>query len=166
MLSIWQASSYHVAYVATGEPLARASSMWLLLPPVAVVVFILIRRPRRWLALAYIFFGALVSAGMVWFQHGWNRVVSQHHAVASRAAQDPATPMVEGRIENFRPAPAEGHQDESFTVNGVRFAYSDYVITGGFNQSQSHGGPLREGLLVRIHYIPLRNVIVKLEVAH
>ena len=59
--------------------------------------------------------------------------------------------------------PAEGHQDETFTVNGIHFAYSDYVITGGFNQTQSHAGPIREGFAVRIHYVARGNIIVKLE---
>jgi len=60
--------------------------------------------------------------------------------------------VVEGRVENFRPMPYEGHQDECFTVRNERFCYSDYEIQAGFNQSASHGGPIREGLPVRIAY--------------
>ena len=60
--------------------------------------------------------------------------------------------VVEGRVENFTPMPWEGHADESFDVNGVRFSYSDYEITAGFNNSASHGGPVRSGLPVRIAY--------------
>ena len=70
--------------------------------------------------------------------------------------------VVEGVVEDFVPEPYEGHQDESFTVNGVPFSYSYYNITPGFSQSASHGGPIRTGLPVRISYID--NLILKLEV--
>ena len=75
-------------------------------------------------------------------------------------------PVVEGAVANFHPMPAAGHEDEHFTVQGVYFAYSDYSVTSGFNNTSSHGGPMREGLYVRIHYT--RSVtgetITKLEV--
>lgn len=51
---------------------------------------------------------------------------------------------------------------ESFNVNGVKFEYSDYVITPGFNNAASKGGPIKEGLPVRISYID--GTILKLEV--
>jgi hypothetical protein len=75
--------------------------------------------------------------------------------------------VVEGPVENFHPMPASGHDLESFTVSGVYFAYSDYVVTAGFNQTSSHGGPIREGLLVRISYRgpTTDEEIVKLEIA-
>ena len=59
--------------------------------------------------------------------------------------------------------PREGHDEESFTVNGVEFHYSDYVIDGAFNNPASHGGPIRAGLPVRICHKDGR--ILKLEVA-
>jgi hypothetical protein len=77
--------------------------------------------------------------------------------------------VVEGVVQDFHPMPFEGHDYEHFTVGGVLFNYSDYVYTGGFNQSRSHGGPVTSGLTLRIHYIYGRNgdttgpVIVKLE---
>jgi hypothetical protein len=85
---------------------------------------------------------------------------------AKTAARSSTTPVVQGIVESFTPAPFEGHQDESFTVNGVRFSYSDYVITGGFRQTASHGGPIRAGLPVRIRYQPevSGNLIVQLEI--
>ena len=71
--------------------------------------------------------------------------------------------MVEGVVKNFRPMPYEGHQDECFSVQAQTFCYSDYVVTVGFNNSASHGGPIREGLRVRVSYIG--NTIIRLEVA-
>jgi hypothetical protein len=70
--------------------------------------------------------------------------------------------VVEGRVTEFVPMPYSGHSEESFTVGGHRFAYSDYVVTTGFHNTSSHGGPIHEGLYVRITY--LGNLIVRLEV--
>ena len=70
--------------------------------------------------------------------------------------------VVEGSVTNFRPMPYEGHQDECFSVRSETFCYSDYGVTAGFNNSASHGGPIREGLPVRVSYIG--NTIVRLEV--
>src|ERR1700692_2310924 len=59
---------------------------------------------------------------------------------------------VEGVVHDFKPMPYEGHQDECFWVENQKFCYSDYVVQPGFRQSASHGGPIREGLPVRIAY--------------
>lgn len=70
--------------------------------------------------------------------------------------------VVEGRVEYFTPMPYEGKALESFSVRGVKFEYSDFVLTSGFNNTASHGGPIQEGLQVRIHYVD--NIILKLEI--
>jgi hypothetical protein len=71
--------------------------------------------------------------------------------------------VAEGRVTNFIPMPATGHSNERFCVdNNPCFEYSDYGITAGFNNAHSHGGPITEGLPVRVSYIG--DVIVKLEV--
>jgi hypothetical protein len=59
--------------------------------------------------------------------------------------------------------PYAGHANEHFTVCGVPFSYSDYVVTEGFNRTSSHGGPMREGLWVRITYVG--DIIARLEIA-
>ena len=71
--------------------------------------------------------------------------------------------MVEGRVQHFHPMPWSGHDEESFDVNGVKFWYSDFITNGGFNNSASHGGPIREGLPVRICHNG--DKIMRLEVA-
>lgn len=70
---------------------------------------------------------------------------------------------VEGIVEEFDPMPKGGHKNESFKVNGVKFEYSDFDISPGFHNAASHGGPIREGLFVRVSHIG--DTIVKLEVA-
>mgnify|MGYP000211515047 CR=1 FL=1 len=69
--------------------------------------------------------------------------------------------VVEGLVENFDPMPYSGHQPERFTVKGVKFSYSDYRLMPGFNNTTSHGGPIKAKLPVRISYIG--NTILKLE---
>jgi hypothetical protein len=85
------------------------------------------------------------------------------YRAASSAGQDNSARVVEGVVTDFKPMPAAGHAMESFCVSGVCFDYSDYVVTAGFNQTSSHGGPIRDGLPVRVTYVG--NTIVKLEVA-
>jgi hypothetical protein len=73
---------------------------------------------------------------------------------------------VEGKIENFNPMPYGGHAVESFTVNGVYFEYSDYILMDAFNNTASHGGPIKNnGQLVRLSYITIdeENRILKIE---
>jgi len=76
--------------------------------------------------------------------------------------------VVEGLVENFHPMPPSGHDTERFTVQGENFAYSDYIVTGGFNNTSSHGGPMKNDLPVRITYFDgdVGRVIVKVEVGH
>ena len=79
------------------------------------------------------------------------------------AAQNGAVDVVEGKVEQFVPMPWSGHANETFVVGGQYFSYSDYDMTKGFNQTQSHGGPIHEGLQVRIAHV--NGSIVKLEIA-
>ena len=61
---------------------------------------------------------------------------------------------VEGTVADFVPADAGDHHPEHFAVvtpgGRVEYSYSESGVTQGFNQSQHHGGPLRDGLRVRI----------------
>jgi hypothetical protein len=70
---------------------------------------------------------------------------------------------VEGKVVNFVPMPPSGHANERFDVNGHHYEYSDYEVSAGFNNSQSHGGPIREGITVRI--ADVRGKIARLEIA-
>jgi hypothetical protein len=71
--------------------------------------------------------------------------------------------VAEGPVTGFVPMPYEGHAMESFTVRGHTFRYSDYILTPGFHNTTSHGGPIREGLNVRVSFV--NNLILRLEVA-
>ncbi len=89
-------------------------------------------------------------------------VTYREYSAASSAAHEDRARVVEGVVTHFIPMPGTGHAMESFCVSDACFNYSDYVMTAGFNTTSSHGGPIREGLPVRVTYIG--NIILKLEV--
>ncbi|MDP1978294.1 hypothetical protein [Undibacterium sp.] len=83
--------------------------------------------------------------------------------------------LVEGRVENFqnvsqsKPRPevendsrSKPRPEEQFDVGNTHFFYSKSVITAGFNTSLAAGGPMKEGLYVRIHHCG--NDIARLEI--
>ncbi len=74
--------------------------------------------------------------------------------------------IVEGYVENFVPMPYEGHSEESFEINGVKFSYSDYQITFGYNNAKSHGGVIAgNGQYLKVGYVVDNdtNIIVYIE---
>ena len=83
-----------------------------------------------------------------------------------RALRAGSAAIVEGPVEDFHPMPYNGHDTERFTVQGVHFAYSDFIVGAGFNHASAYGGPIRPGLFVRIHYVgPAEDAsILKLEI--
>ena len=105
----------------------------------------------------YLLIGLSVLWSIVAFLSTFKEYVALH--TAYRRSQ---FSVVEGRVTNFRPMPYEGHQDECFSVQSHTFCYSDFEVTAGFNNSASHGGPIHQGLPVRVSYIG--NKIVRLEV--
>jgi hypothetical protein len=99
----------------------------------------------------------------------WQTYQDYRRPMLSIRAVQPVVRVVEGPVEAFVPMPVSGHAMEKFCVQSECFEYSDYVLTEGFNNTSSHGGPIKPGLPVRIAYVDRgtwpRNLIVKLEVA-
>jgi hypothetical protein len=129
------------------------------------VVFLLGRRTiKRWSnrptspAFPYVF----LCFAILWTLQAFITTYSDYRT-ASSARQNDAARVVEGVVTDFKPMPAPGKGNAQFCVSGVCFYYSDNVVTAGFNQTNSSGGPIREGLPVRVTYV--ENTIVKLEVA-
>jgi hypothetical protein len=99
----------------------------------------------------------------LWTSVSFVRTYSDYRALLN-AEQTNALHVVEGVVSTFDPMPASGHTMERFCVAAECFTYSDFVVTPGFNNSASHGGPIRNGLAVRVSH--LGNTIAKLEVAN
>lgn len=119
----------------------------------------LFRDSPKWLAnvFSFIFFGFSI----LWTLDAGLGIGHEQTSLREKYAEGKFK-VVEGQVEHFDPMPKSGHKMESFTVNGVKFEYSDYIVTPGFHNAASLGGPIREGLPVRISYID--NTILKLEV--
>lgn len=111
------------------------------------------------------FAGVFLGFSVVWTVIASIGVLGSHFA-AKRTLSRGGAAVVEGIVQDFHPMPYAGHDTERFTVSGVRFAYSDYIVGPGFNNTSSHGGPIREGVAVRIHYSGSREhaTILKLEI--
>jgi hypothetical protein len=157
---------YHLVYEPAAQPpFASPYLPWAIGIGGAIASLLKFRRFTVWsIVIATMFLGAGAFFGIMSRQA--DKALAKRYDEFRAASRDSTTPLVEGVGEEFHPAPYEGHADESFIVKGVAFSYSDYVITGGFNQTQSHGGPIRAGLHVRIRYVRLfGNTIVRLEVA-
>lgn len=58
--------------------------------------------------------------------------------------------VVEGKVEDF--ISMDEFNPESFSVNGVDFFYRDDKTNSAFNEVALYGGPMKEGLEVRIFY--------------
>jgi hypothetical protein len=70
---------------------------------------------------------------------------------------------ISGRVEDFIDSgPNLQPGTERFVVGGVPFSYSQFVYSPGFRKTRASGGPLRNGILVRIRYVD--NFIVRLEI--
>jgi len=103
-----------------------------------------------------------VSFAVLWTVVTFSAMYSQHLRNESLVLESRCR-IAEGPVERFVPMPYGGHAVEYFSVSGVLFRYSDFMITGGFNNTSSHGGPIRGDSHVRICYDPANNNILRLE---
>ena len=93
------------------------------------------------------------------FQYTYPAYVALSAALAELRCE-----IVEGRVTDFQLLPPTGIQKaESFVVAGTRFKYQGGVVIAGFHQLRSDGGPMHDGLQVRIHH--LHGEIARLEIA-
>jgi hypothetical protein len=106
-----------------------------------------------------------LSFAVLWTSSSFVSTFTEYRGLRN-AYIDGQAEYVEGTVVDFNPMPFGGHQYESFTVDGVSFEYSDFVVVAGFNNTKSHGGPIDEGAYVKIWYVSdgFRNNIVRLEV--
>lgn len=58
--------------------------------------------------------------------------------------------VTSGEIERLVPEGSGGHPPESFDVGGVHFTYASNDVTSAYHRTVPEGGPLRNGMSVRI----------------
>jgi hypothetical protein len=145
----WQPLSVGLTLTAVGAVLVFAPKLLAWLPGLQ-------GRSRRLFSWSYFLFA------LTWTIIASIGTYSSYRAV--RAAEDEGRfTVVEGTVQNFHPMPYGGHSQETFEVDGMPFHYSDYDGSPGFHTTASHGGPIREGLPVRISFAG--TTILKLEIA-
>jgi hypothetical protein len=146
---------------AFGLVFAAVNGTFLLFPGLARSVFslggLLAYRPNQFLR----WVGFIVP--VIWtifvFTDGYGEYLAARDALVSGHYD-----VVEGIVTEFKPMPYSGHGYESFVVAGRTFSYSDFgIITAGFNHTRSHGGPIDNGIYVRVAYTG--NTIFRLEIA-
>ncbi len=71
--------------------------------------------------------------------------------------------LVEGKIANFQPGRPSCHPKEEFDVGRHHFSYGPCLLSTSFQKIAAQGGPLREGLQVRIADVD--GSIVRVELA-
>jgi hypothetical protein len=111
---------------------------------------------RLWalrVATALAVLGAVLAAVTTWAEY----------SLCSTPSDSSEVSVVTGRVRDFKPMPAAGHASEEFAVDDVRFAFSGIGESCTFNHAAVFGGPLREGIVVRIHY--KRGRILRLDIA-
>ncbi|GHC66836.1 hypothetical protein [Ulvibacter litoralis] len=117
---------------------------------IGIIVLILMRKFNAKRS-QQIFMYFWIGFGVLWTTLAFISTGSEYFS-SIRAMKNGTYKEVEGIVENFDPMPHSGHKNESFTVNGVKFEYSDFGPSSGFNNTKSHGGPIDEGKYVRINY--------------
>ena len=135
----------------SGIKVVRFASNGLLMVLIGVIVIIMIRKFKIKLInikFAYIWTGLVALLTTTAFISTGSEYLKYRRAINEDKYQEE-----EGIVENFNPMmPSKGNKDESFTVNGVLFKYSDNIASAGFNNSKYYGGPIDSGKYVRIRY--------------
>lgn len=114
---------------------------------------------RVLLAVAVLLYGTVISYRSA---RSWTRFHKIFHYVGSYR-------VVQGTVQNYHLTVVSGSHIERFQVNGVSFAYANHGTPQCFHKTADDGGPIREGLQVRIGYAQIDRVfdpacIVRLEV--
>lgn len=119
--------------------------------------------------------GRIFSPPILWaallLNLGWSGISFVHSYGAYRTligdVRAGRVSFLEGPVTQYEPAkPGMGaSDDESFVVAGKRFVYSGSAGLG-FHETHVYGGPIKEGLNVRIAYVSRdgRDVITRLEI--
>jgi hypothetical protein len=134
----WTAAAPGLVFVAIGGVLVLFPQLSEAIPyhgPQAL------KRPFDWVFLG---FGVLITAVALVSTVGGN-------LTEGAALRRGDCRVVEGQVEHFQTTRTRGGSSrESVEVSGVPFEYSDSEIQGGFRTPAASGGPMREGLQVRI----------------
>lgn len=161
--------TYKIVYDATQNGSAWGWLAFLVLfVLVMAVIVVAMRFPPPWgpggrTRAVFDWLGLVLAVSVAFF--GLARTLINYREAAAKL-RDGNYAVVEGSVTDFvrLPTGGPGQKAESFVVDGRQFSYSGYNITeAGFHQLASRGGPIYEGLRVRIAYSG--SEILRLEIA-
>ena len=117
---------------------------------VGVGLFLVAKRIDPKAATLFRVFGGLFAGfAALWTLTAFGSTFGQYSSLR-HALETGAYTTIEGTVSDFVPGDIHGRNVESFTVAGHPFSYSPYIVTPGFRKTRSEGGPIYEGLNVRI----------------
>lgn len=149
--SLGMTPDYAVVYNILSAPVGWQFCLVGFIPLAIGIVVIIGKRRFGWSEPHWLLPIFAVGFGLLWLTIAC--ITIPQAVFAARASYEKGNyRLVEGTVSDFVPMPYSGHQDECFTVKQERFCYSDFNLAPGFHQSASHGGPIHEGLQVRIGY--------------
>ena len=136
-------------------PLYRPSIPWALVlggVGVSIAGFLIVRRTH---VLQILLFGVLLLFGGV----GFSLSALAQYAKLRRALESGTLSIAEGTLNDLHREPADSrdHRPQSFTVAGTRFEQSSANFDGGMQPGSTSSAGLREGLRVRVWYVPSNN---------
>ena len=161
--------TYRLVYDTAADPLIMewAGPLVLIVPGVLLVfakTFMQRMLPHPIPLTIQVFLGWCLMAGAAITAAGSYAVASNWHQTVADRLLHGQYDMVEGPVTDFVASMGgKGASQERFVVQGQRFAYWDGENIAGFHHTAATGGPLREGLHVRITYSGA--TIYRLEVA-
>jgi hypothetical protein len=153
-------TEYVTVYTFSGQPSHWPFALAGLIPILVAGLLIAGKHRHKWKRPNVL--ATFVCCGLGWMFLMSGLGILKTEADAASALRDGTYSLVEGTVTEFHPMPYNGHDQECFSVRQQRFCYSDYVVTTGFNNTASHGGPIRPGLSVRVAY--LRSMILRIEI--
>ena len=119
----------------------------------ALIILVLVRSKCSIKAKGTLFYRGIISAVAAVAALGCVAMLvhtrREYDALRS-SLRDRTFQVVEGYVVDFVPQGADGHPIERFRVNSTRFEYSRSNITSAFHHTAIEGGPIRDGIFVRI----------------
>jgi hypothetical protein len=139
---------YDIATSGYGESELWPGIIAMLVAPLVILVGVVGRQMRIHGARTLIPSGVFAAVWGVC----WAGIAFSRHLDGVRKLERGEVAVVQGVVTDFRPQPHGEHKSEQFTVGGKTFHYSEYHMGPGFRVPHERGGPIADGISVRIHF--------------
>ncbi|WP_394246749.1 hypothetical protein [Vibrio profundi] len=157
---------YTTYYESSSLDLGQLGVVTLMLAFFLGSIFLFFRAKHIFIKKEQIQRGKLFSIGMglftgLLFISSWFSIIYEYNEIMKKYREGDAY-VSTGIVKNVNYIVKNGNQ-ESFSINEYTFKYSHNEFTSFFNKTKNIGGPIKEGLPVRVtHY---EGQIIKLEIS-